>query len=256
MIRLFVSDIDGCLAEAYRPYDLAGFGELAGFIAEAPTLDGARRAPAFSICSGRPYSYVEAVTQALGVRLPVLFESGGGMFDPVRASVRWHPALTAALEADLEVLRRWFREAVVPGTSMMLDFGKRTQAGIIGPDADEVAALVPEIEAYTARHFPHFCVFSTSVSIDVVPKAITKREGLAWLADVLGCPLSEVAFIGDTDGDLGALAAAGVGFAPANATAAVKAAADEVLPGRVLDAVLAAYRWCLRHNAALLPESA
>ena len=50
MIKLFVTDIDGCLAEPYEPYDLEALSTLRRL------ADGAQGpAPALSICSGRPY---------------------------------------------------------------------------------------------------------------------------------------------------------------------------------------------------------
>ncbi|MDX1547515.1 MAG: HAD hydrolase family protein, partial [Rhodothermales bacterium] len=242
MIRLFVSDIDGCLAEPYRPFDLDRLRQLAALVEEAGPFGGQDGAPAFSICSGRPYPYVEAMTQVLGVRTPVLFESGGGLFDPESARVCWHPAFTPTVERAVGTLRAWMRDELIPGTTMMLDHAKRTQAGVIGPDPAEVEALLPTVRRFVADRFPAFSVFSTPVSIDAVPASITKREGLAWLADRLGCPLDAVAFIGDTDGDLGALGAVGHAFAPANATGAVKAAAAHVTTGATLAGVLAAYR--------------
>ncbi|HEX7069182.1 MAG TPA: HAD family phosphatase, partial [Rhodothermales bacterium] len=87
MIRLFVSDIDGCLSEAYRPYDIPAFSRLAAMVADAGGLGDKPGIPAFSLCSGRAFAYVEAMTQLLGISTPVLFEAGGGIFDPVAVRV-------------------------------------------------------------------------------------------------------------------------------------------------------------------------
>lgn len=244
-VRLFVSDIDGCLSEPYCAYDLERFVALAG-LARAAEAEPWR--PRFSLCSGRAYPYVEAMSQVLGLRAPVLFESGGGLFDPVAARVRWNPAFTPDVAAQLDAVRRWFEDDALPGTGLMYDYGKRTQAGVIGPDHEEVAAWVPRVEAYVAERHPELVVFHTPVSIDVVARAITKREAMPWLADVAGVDVAEIAYIGDTNGDLGALAAVGFSFAPANADPAVRAAVDVVTEGSVTDGVLEAYRWCLGHN--------
>ena len=217
-------------------------------------MDQGTSLPVFSICSGRPLPYVEAMTQALTVQAPVLFESGGGMFDPASARVMWHPALTSEMEDALEDIRHWLIHECVPGTSFTYDYGKRTQAGVIGPRADEVDALAPVVEAYVAERYDGFCVFHTPVSIDVVPAAITKRQGLAWLADHLGCAMTNVAFIGDTNGDLGALEAVGYPFAPANATDEVKRCVERVTPGAVIDGVLEAYRWCTDRTQQILTD--
>lgn len=250
-VRLFISDIDGCLSEPYEPYDLERFVALAGLARAAEGMPGR---PRFSLCSGRPFSYVEAMSQVLGLRAPVLFESGGGMFDPVAAQAAWSPAFTDDLAAQLDEVRSWFERDVLPGTGLRYDYGKRTQAGIIGPDRPEVARWVPRVERFVEERFPGLVVFHTPVSIDVVARAITKREAMHWLADVAGTDLAEIAYIGDTNGDLGALEEVGYSFAPANADPAVRAAVDVVTRGAVTDGVLEAYRWCLAHNAEASPQ--
>ena len=83
MIKLFVTDIDGCLAEPYEPYDLEGLGTLRRLADEA-------QGPTLSICSGRPYPYVEAMTQALDLTTPVLFEAGRYRIEPAAARLKKH----------------------------------------------------------------------------------------------------------------------------------------------------------------------
>ncbi len=255
MIKLFVSDIDGCLSEPFRPFNRLRFQELAAYIGAADAFEGEGALPAFSLCSGRSLSYVEAMTQALGVRVPVLCEAGGGLFDPVTARVAWHPDFTGEVEAQIEQVRRWMLGACVPGTRLAFDYGKRTQAGLMGADAAEIAAHVPVVERYVAGRFPDLCVFHTPVSIDVLPVAVTKRQGLRWLGERLGCPLDQMAFIGDTNGDLGALEAVGYSFAPANATEAVRRTAQVVTGGQLIEGVLEAYRWCVARNEAHLKKA-
>ncbi len=255
MIKLFVSDIDGCLSEPFRPFDRARFQEIAAYAGAAGTVDSDGVLPAFTVCSGRALPYVEAMTQALGVRAPALGEAGGGLYDPSTARVTWNPAFTDALETAIEHVRHWMIRECLPGSSLMYDHGKRTQAGLMGPNLDEVAAYVPVVERYVARHFPDLCVFHTPISVDVMAAAITKKQGLCWLAERLGCPVDHMAFIGDANGDLGALEAVGYSFAPANATAEVKARVQVVTDGRGIDGVLEAYRWCLARNEALLKKA-
>jgi HAD superfamily hydrolase (TIGR01484 family) len=250
VIKLFVTDIDGCLAEPYQPYDLEGVSTLRGFAEKAGSLRENGAAPAVSVCSGRSYPYVEAITQALGLSVPVLFEGGGGRFDPVAAQTTWNPALTDEIEAELEAVRHWFVTECVPETQLSLDHAKRTQAGVVSPDPDEIIEVRARTEAFVAEHVPDLRVFSTEVSVDVVPPGITKRTGLEWLTDHLGVAMSEVAYIGDADSDREALSAVGTSFAPANADEDVLRTVDHVTEDRVLDGTLAAYRRCLAWNEA------
>ena len=59
-----------------------------------------------------------------------------------------------------------------------------------------------------------------------------KAEALAALAEKLGVPLDEVCYVGDSKRDAPALELAGLGLAPADATAAAREAADRVLEHR------------------------
>jgi len=242
VIELFVTDIDGCLATPYEAYDLTGLNTLRRLPGEAET------APALTVCSGRSYPYVEAMTQALALTTPVLFEGGGGQFDPVAAQTAWSPHLTDAVEEKLRVVERWFVTECVPGTSLSLDHAKRTQTGVVSPEADEIRALRSRTEQFVAEAAPGLHVFSTDVSVDVVPPGITKQEGLEWLADRLGLALDEMAYIGDAETDLEALNAVGTSFAPANADATVRAQVDHVTQGTVLEGTLDAYRYCRAQN--------
>ncbi|MDT0632093.1 HAD hydrolase family protein [Rubrivirga sp. S365] len=246
MIRLFLSDIDGCLSEPYTAYDLDGFAQLRRWAGRAETDP---RYPRLGICSGRAYAYVEAVAQALGLRAPALFESGGGRFDLEGARITWNPALTPEVERDLDAVRAFLLEAVVPRSETVLfDYGKRSQAGIVGPVPGECERHLPDVEAFVAAHAPDLVAYHTPYSVDVVPAALTKVLALQWLADADGLDLAEIAFIGDTNGDAPAIAACGLGFAPANGARPAREAADVVTEGAVLDGVLEAYRVCLRRN--------
>lgn len=250
MTKLFVTDIDGCLAMPYTPYDLDGLATLRRYGHDTGPPTAPHTAPALSICSGRPYPYVEAMSQALGLTVPVLFEGGGGRFDPVAAQTTWSPALTDEIEAEIAEVRHWFVTECVPGTKMSIDHAKRTQAGIVSPDPDEIADAQARTEEFVDARVPDLRVFSTEVSVDVVPPGITKRNGLEWLADHLGVALEETAYIGDTDSDLEALSVVGTSFAPANADEEVLRTVDHVTDGTVLDGTIEAYRRCLEQNRA------
>ena len=246
VIRLFLADIDGCLSEPYVPFDLDGFQTLRQWGARAEADD---RYPRLGICSGRSYAYVEATAQALGLRAPALFESGGGRFDLGDARITWNPALTPETEAALAACRAFFVEHVVPRSeTVSYDYGKRSQAGIVSPVVGECETFLADVEAFVAGEGFDLVPYHTPYSVDVVPRGLTKVQALRWLAEADGHGLDEVAFIGDTNGDAEAIAAAGLGFAPANGADAAHAAADVVTEGAVLAGVVEAYRTCLARN--------
>lgn len=250
MIRLFLADIDGCLSEPYRAFDLDGLARLRALAARA---EADPAVPRLGLCSGRSYAYVEAVAQLLDLRAPALFESGGGRFDLPVARIRWNPALTPEVERELDAVRAYYlEELVAKHAGFSLDYGKRAQAGVVHPDPAVITAVLPQVRAFVTDRFPDLHVFETPVSIDVVPAALTKVQAIRWAAEEEGVGLEEVAFIGDTRGDAGAIAAVGVGFAPANAAEAAKDAADVVTERAVLAGVLEAFAWCAERNAALV----
>ncbi|NIV11305.1 MAG: HAD hydrolase family protein, partial [Aliifodinibius sp.] len=74
-----------------------------------------------------------------------------------------------------------------------------------------------------------------------------KRTGIQQLCDVMDIDPEEVAYIGDSSGDIPGLQFVGQAFAPQNAAEAVKREA-EVLDSEVTKAVLEAYRRIIRDN--------
>ena len=247
MTKLFISDIDGCIAQPYKPMDASGIAALTKLAQQGGALGSDAVYPALSLCSGRPMPYVECLTQVLGLQLPVLFESGGGIFDPVNARITWSPHLTPDVVKQVREVTRWFETDCVPGTLMVVDYAKRAHAGIIGPNPAEITAAIPDVEAFVASAGLDFDVLPTHLSIDVVPKGITKETGMQWLLDTLALSFDDIAYIGDSQGDLEALKLAGRSFAPENAKSVVKEAVDLVVPAQI-DGVLAAIKMCIDRN--------
>jgi len=250
MIRLFLADIDGCLSEPYRPFDLSAFARIRAWAQHAETTEGW---PRIGVCSGRAYAYVEAVSQALGLHGPALFESGGGRFDLPAASIAWNPSLTPGAERALDRVREFFlREVVAVAPRISLDYGKRAQAGIVSSTQGECATFLPAarefVKALNEETGLALQPFSTPWSVDVVPANLTKAQALGWVAEQDEIALKEIAFVGDTDGDVGAIRAAGVGFAPANADPEAKEAADIITQGEMIAGVGEAYLHCLEVN--------
>ena len=250
VIRLFLADIDGCVAEPYRSFDLEGLARLRDAAASAeddPAL------PTLGLCSGRPYAYVEAIAQALDLTGPALFESGAGVFDLPTASVTWNPAFTPEVAERLGAVRDYFADTLVARDERFrIDYAKRAQAGVVHPDPAAIREVLPDVRRFVGERYPDLHPYETSVSIDVVPEALTKARSIRWLAEAHGLTLDEIAFIGDTRGDAEAIQLVGRGFAPANGDDVARDAADVVTAGAVVDGVIEAYRACIAANRARL----
>lgn len=245
MIRLFISDIDGCLAEPFEPFDhesLAALARLAG--EEAPLL------PQLSLLSGRAFAYVEAMSQLLATRVPVVFESGGGVFDRQAAEITWNPLFTDDVARQLDEVSGWIHRDIAPGLAVRYDYGKRTQAGVVSGDREAIERAAGRIKQRVSDRYDDLVAFQTSVSVDVMARRITKAQAVAWLADLVGVAIEETAYIGDTEGDLAALAAVGVSFCPANGDACVRQIVSRVTEAPLAAGVLEAFRWCVARNEA------
>ncbi len=193
--------------------------------------------------------YAEAIAQWLGVRRPFLFESGSGMYDPASNCVVWSPEITAEATRALAELREKIKRDLLPRyPGALYEFAKQTDVGVVHPDADVIAAMLDEVRAMFAAYSDSgLDLHYTDVSVNIIPRGANKGAGLRWLAERVGVALDEVAYIGDSGGDIPALQCAGVAFAPANAVAEVRAI-SEVTQGAATDGVLEAYRTMIARN--------
>ncbi len=246
MIRLFISDLDGCISFPFRPPPL-------GTLAELVELHGQRKSdaciPPLTLCTGRPMTYAEAVAQWLAVDRPFLFESGSGMYDPVANRVTWSPHLTDTDKQALAELRQVVHTELAeryPGT--IAEIAKRFDVGLVNPDTATIQLLRAAIEELVAGYSnADLEIHHTPISVNVIPRAANKGAGIAWLAAQLGISLDEVAYMGDSGGDVSALTRAAMPFAPANAAPEAKAVAT-VLRGEATEGLLEAYRAVIAHN--------
>ncbi|MFW6347404.1 MAG: HAD-IIB family hydrolase [Cyclonatronaceae bacterium] len=220
MIKLFVLDLDGCVS---MPFEIPEWDALRQLreLNDASRQD--RRIPPITICSGRPQPYVEAVGQWLGVYQPLIFESGGGMFDPRDVSLHWPPELDDHAEAQIAEIRKWVDEEVLSAyEGTVSEFTKRTDVGIIHREEAVINEIYQKVNAKVKADFPAFEAHFTEISINIIMKAANKGSGLRWLARKTGISTGEIAYIGDSGGDIPALKEAGMAFAPANARLALK----------------------------------
>lgn len=214
MIKLFVLDLDGCVSMPFEIPEWKALSELRE-LSERSHHDAA--VPPITICSGRPQPYVEAVGQWLGIYQPLIFESGGGMFDPRDVSLHWPPELDEQTEAQIQEIREWVgHEIIARHEGAVSEFTKRTDVGIIHRKEAVIMQMYEKVKAKVAADYPAFEAHFTEISINIIMKAANKGSGLRWLARKTGISTEEMAYIGDSGGDLPALREAGLGFTPAN----------------------------------------
>lgn len=244
MIKLFVTDIDGCLTEPFTPPEWELLAQIRRLHKQG---EKDLAVPPLSICSGRPLSYVEAVAQWLGIERPVVFESAG-IFRLLTNEVEFLPAFDKEAEQQVEEIKDWLQENIISHhPKMILEFTKRMDAGIVHLEKGVIDEIYPEIKEFISRNYPRFEVHNTDVSINIILAGNNKRNGIQKLCKLHNITPEEVAYIGDSSGDIPGLMLVGKPFAPLNAADKVKRHAH-VLRESATDAVLAAYRMIIKEN--------
>jgi len=244
MIKLFITDLDGCISTPFSPPDWALLSQIRQ-LNEQHRSD--KTVPPLTICSGRPLSYVEAVGQWLNILHPVAFESAG-IYTLKENEVQFLPAFNKEAEQNVQELKQWLRSEIIahqPGT--MLEFTKKMDAGLIHPRKEVIDEIFPEVKNYVREHYPKFEAHKTEVSINIILTQNNKRKGILKLCQLMDVAPEEAAYIGDSSGDIPGLKTVGYPFAPKNAIDAVKKHA-EVLDQKVTEAVLEAYRRVIEIN--------
>ncbi|MFY0683193.1 MAG: HAD family phosphatase [Balneola sp.] len=245
MIKLFITDLDGCISMPFIPPKWEVISEIKA-LNELSKTDSS--IPPLTICTGRPMPYAEAVYQWLGMYKPFLFESGGGIYDMSKNELYWHPTFDTNREQELNELKLHLRENFIDKYPKTIpEFAKFTDSGIINQEPKVIFEMYPLIKEYVGSNYPNFEVHYTNVSINVISKSTNKGAGIKYLCELLKLDLSEVAFIGDTGGDRPGLEIVGKPFAPKNALESAKKV-SEVMEGEDADAVLEAYKKVIEFN--------
>ncbi|MDR8390829.1 HAD hydrolase family protein [Aliifodinibius sp. S!AR15-10] len=245
MIKLFVTDLDGCVSIPFKTPVWECITEIRNLniqSADDPTI------PPLSICSGRPYPYVEAVAQWLDVRLPVVFESGG-MYDLNSNQFDQNGFFDEAALEHVNELKNWMRTTVISKfPNGIMEFSKMMDAGFVHPDESVINEVLPIVTDHVDENYPEFEVHHTDISVNIILKKNNKGAGIKKLSERLGITPKEVAYIGDSNGDIPAMEIVGQSFAPVNAKSYVREFADFPLDLEATEAVLETYQRIIESN--------
>ncbi len=202
------------------------------------------------LATGRPYASAQLFARRLGIRGPVVANSGAVIRDASGTPIR-------DLFLDPEVVREVLKEVATRGLGAYVYRGEGTWATrehadtaryarileepIVvweDPDPDGVHAIAIRtpvededgVDAYLSDSLgPRAIILRTLPSlVEILPPDASKGSALALLADRLGRPLRELVAIGDGFGDLDMLDVAGLGVLVANASESLWSRADRV----------------------------
>lgn len=202
-----VVDIDGTITrgDGSSAIDPRAFEELREW--PAPVV----------IATGKAFPYPVALCQFVGIDPLVIAENGGVVLagDEIR--------VTGDADGPQEVARE-YREAGYDlgwGTSDLVNRWRETEVAV-----NRASPLAP-LEALAEDHGLE--VVDTGYAYHVKDPAISKGEGLRAVCDALDRPVEGFVAVGDSENDVSTFEAVGRSFAVANADAAARAAADEVI---------------------------
>jgi len=247
MIKLFVVDLDGCISFPFISPDWEAINHIRDLnIASEhdPNI------PAVTICTGRPLPYAEAVAQWLCIRHPFAFESGAGLYHTQKNVLTWAPYLTDDRLKAIHELKEWAQNDIIPqfpGT--VAEFTKRTDIGFIHPIAEVNHQIFHTVKPYVESNYPDFEVHDTDVSVNIIVRECNKGTGVTLLSERIGVPLDQIAYIGDSSGDLPAMHRVKWSFAPSNARPQVKAFAENINE-EATKATLLAYLKIIEYNTS------
>ena len=247
MIKLFVTDLDGCVTDPFITPDWDAYTKLRALNLSS-TKD--ERIPPLSICTGRPMPYAEAQAQILGIRIPFVFESGGGMYDVEKNNITWTSGLDEEAKAQVQEIKLWSMANLIDNYKGSIpEFAKFTDIGIIHQDTPIIDEIFERSVEFISANFNRFEVHKTEVSVNIILKKANKGEGIKMLAKHFGLKLEELAYIGDSSGDVPGLQIVGMPFAPLNAAQVAKDVA-EVTENKSTKAVVEAYQKIIERNQA------
>jgi len=244
MIKLFIADLDGCIS---FPFKTPSWDHLSAIRRYSEQSKKVPYIPPITLCTGRPQPYVEAVAQWLDVKIPVVFESGGGLYHPPTNDISWSPAYKNHID-EIEALKVWVQDNIVgryPG--LWIEFTKKTDVGLVHPKAEVIDEVYPIIHDHVREHHPAFDIHFTEVSVNIILNESNKGSGVLRIAQSLEIELDEIAYIGDGLNDIPALNAVKFAFAPKNCRPEVAEIAT-VIDAETTEAVLEVYEWIINNN--------
>lgn len=247
MIKLFVTDLDGCISYAFKTPKWETIHQIRELNIKSRSDENI---PPLSICTGRPYPYAEAVAQWLDIRLPFVFESAG-VYHWNGNRIETALLNTTDVLTPIKEMKEWMIAEILPNfPSASIEFTKMMDAGIIAHEKEVIDMIIPIVEKKLADDFPDLEMHVTDVSVNILMPGNNKLQGLQLLANALDISLDEIAYIGDTGGDIPALTAVKMPFSPSNATAAVKKVTTN-LDLQTSGAVLEAYKRVIDYNRSV-----
>ena len=215
MKALVFCDIDGCLSHGKNhTFDLPLLTQIRDMI---PRL--ARKDIGFTLCTGRPQPYAEAMSQLLGTDLPLVCEGGSLVYEPLGDNYR--PMADTDSMRGISELQSAIHNSDMLNDDLYFEVGNAYSVCLTGPAL--AGRSHTEIRAEMDRLMDLYSDYPVSWShstnaIDVTAQGINKGSGLRAICADYDIALAQTAGIGDSNGDVGMFEVAACGYCPSNAS--------------------------------------
>jgi hydroxymethylpyrimidine pyrophosphatase-like HAD family hydrolase len=225
MKKLVFCDIDGCLNYGKNtPLDLPVLAEIKAII---PRL--AATGIGFTLCTGRPQPYAEAIAQILVVDLPLVCEGGAMVYEP--RGDKYRPMASAESLRSLNALQAAIQASGILHDDFFFEIGNACSLCLTGPaiaERDQVG-IRAEMDRLIAMYADYPVSWSHSTtSVDITPQNVSKGSGVRAICADYGIELKNTFGIGDSNGDISMFKVVGERYCPSNANDELKAIAHHV----------------------------
>lgn len=259
---LFLADIDGTLLSTNHP-------------PAASTLEAARvfreHGGILSVCTGRHLISVQPIADAFNIQAPAILLCGSMIYDFGTRKILWQRCMDSGCMELAEKIMRLHRNvsvaaysaksirilqenqrfrnygvmeerigAVVPISACETDILKLTLAGDDPAELAEIGRNLVDPAIY------HFTFTSTHFAEITGPNA-DKGSAVRRLIGLTGIGKNRIFAAGDSMADLPLLKAVGFSFAVDHAPDALKAVADQIIPGPEMSGINEALQCAIAH---------
>lgn len=233
---LVICDIDGCLSpESHAPINETALSGIAEHNRQAVRNNDR---PMVTLCSGRPISFVEAMSRFIhNTLIPCIGENGVWLYYPDVNAFEMDSAITAEhLEAVHEVSK--FLRSKYQARGVTEQPGKSAAVTLHHHDTAYLRSIMPEVKDELLQRGWPFRVSMTWFYINCDLHHVNKATGIKRLLTSTGIDPSRTAAIGDTMSDKFMADSVGFFACPSNADSQIQKSADYVSPLEEIDGVL------------------
>ncbi len=236
MKAIVFCDIDGCLSYGKNcAFDLPVLAQIRDRVPRLAKMD-----IGFTLCTGRPQPYAEAMSQMLGTDLPLVCEGGSLVYEPIGDTYR--PMADVDSMQGIAELQSAIQNSDLLNGDLYFEVGNAFSMCLTGPafagcSHTEIRAEMDRLMALYSD-YPVSWSHSTN-AIDVTAKGIDKGTGVRAICADYDIALAQTAGIGDSNGDVGMFNVVARGYCPSNASDELKSLSSYISEKSYMEGTLA-----------------